>query len=270
MKKYLVLLIVFVLLGYFSPATATETFTPQTADGLQYKAGAKAGYTTSGENKMQVQKSTEEIRTLRDEAQMKMDKLKNLSTNLKDKVRAVEQQNRLLGRENALARFDNIINTVESAKNRVLSQIPKLKAIGVETTSAESQLVEVQNKLDKAKGVIAEAHNIFASSADELTKSQKDDLKNKAKEAQALIKEAHESLTNIVKSLRDAVKAKKSNSNPVAPTNGAGNVGTDGATPTYACSYAPAPDGCTYVKGPNYNETNSCGMVLSCPNQSNQ
>ena len=40
-------------------------------------------------------------------------------------------------------------------------------------------------------------------------------------------------------------------------------------TPTFACSYAPATDGCTYIPGPNYNSKTGCGMVLSCEPERN-
>lgn len=269
MKKYLGLLIVFsfVFWGYAGQVTATETFTPDTADGLEYKSGVNAGYTTTGENKIRVQKSNEELKSLREAAQAKMDKLKDAALALKDKVKAENQQNRLIGRENALAKFDKAINLIEGTTARVKAQIPKLKAIGISTVLAESKLVEVQGKLDKAKVVVAESHDIFASTPNELTKTQKETLKNKAKEAQVLIKEAHEILTNVVRTLREAVKAKK-NDLPTTPSGVGGggfNGGTDGpSVPTYACSYAPAPEGCTYVPGPEYNNQNSCGMILAC------
>jgi peptidoglycan hydrolase-like protein with peptidoglycan-binding domain len=37
-----------------------------------------------------------------------------------------------------------------------------------------------------------------------------------------------------------------------------------GNTPIASCSYAPAPEGCTYINGTNYNPTTGCGRVLSC------
>ncbi len=282
MKKYLVLLMVFVfvLLGFASLAKATETFTPETATGLQYKKGTSGGYATSGENKVKVQKNAEEIKALRDGAQMKMDKLKNVASTLRDKVKAQEQQNRLIGRENALARFDNAIKVIESAIEKINAQLPKLKALKIDTTVAENQLSVANNKLNTAKTNVVDAHNIFASTSNELTTAQKDELKNKARETQILIKEAYDTTVSVVKMLREAVKAKKNNLPPTTSgvggggftggTDGPGNIDGTPVTPAYACSYAPAPNGCTYVKGPNYNDTNSCGMVLSCPNQSNQ
>lgn len=34
-----------------------------------------------------------------------------------------------------------------------------------------------------------------------------------------------------------------------------------------ACDYPAPPAGCTYIQGPQYNQANMCGMVLSCQNQ---
>lgn len=34
----------------------------------------------------------------------------------------------------------------------------------------------------------------------------------------------------------------------------------------YVCDYAAPPQGCSYVKGPDYNLVTHCGMELSCPN----
>ncbi|MEI7689286.1 MAG: peptidoglycan-binding domain-containing protein, partial [Candidatus Nomurabacteria bacterium] len=35
-------------------------------------------------------------------------------------------------------------------------------------------------------------------------------------------------------------------------------------TPISMCDYAAPQNGCTYVKGPDYNSTNGCGMVMDC------
>ncbi len=37
-------------------------------------------------------------------------------------------------------------------------------------------------------------------------------------------------------------------------------------TPIAMCDYAAPANGCTYIKGPDYNSTNGCGMVLDCSN----
>ncbi len=240
----------FGLLGCFEISKAEEVRT-------------NASYTATGANQMVAERTKAEIVSLREEAQRKMDKLKDTASTLKDRVKGQDQQNRLMGRETALGQFDRAINVVGSARERIEAQLPKLKTLGINTALAESKLTEAKNKLGKAEELIAEAHDTLASTANELTTAQKDALRVKAREAQTLIKEAHDILVNVVKMLRDAVKAKKSGPNSGVGSGG-GNVGTDGATPTFACSYAPAPTGCTYVQGPNYNNQNSCGMILQC------
>lgn len=45
------------------------------------------------------------------------------------------------------------------------------------------------------------------------------------------------------------------------------DVGSSGGGGGAICDYPAPPTGCTYVQGPQYNQSNMCGMVLSCQNQ---
>ncbi len=40
---------------------------------------------------------------------------------------------------------------------------------------------------------------------------------------------------------------------------------TSTVTPPAMCDYAPPPEGCTLVPGPDYNPSNGCGLILRCP-----
>jgi peptidoglycan hydrolase-like protein with peptidoglycan-binding domain len=43
---------------------------------------------------------------------------------------------------------------------------------------------------------------------------------------------------------------------------------TNPSSGSIACRYATPPEGCSFVKGKEYNSTNNCGMVLSCKSES--
>lgn len=266
MKKYLSVFLVFSFLF-----GAVNFVSAQGAGGYS----ASGSNTNAGAPLLMSNKTPAEIEAMRLEAKQKMEELKAQAKTLRDKARAQAQERRIIAREIALAKFDRAISKVGTIKTKIESQYPKLESLGVDTSGAKTKLTEVQTKIDKAKSIVAEANQLLASSGGELSAETKEKLKNMAKEAQTLIREAHNTSVDTLKMLREAVRAKRN-----GPT-GTGNSGTNGPDgqvipagnstavveePSFACSYAPAPEGCTYVPGPEYNNQTSCGLVLSCQN----
>ena len=138
-----------------------------------------------------------------------MENLRESIKEEKDKVKAQVKENRIIGRENALMVFDNVIARLNLLKERVSAQIAKLEAKGVDTIEAESLTAEAETKLDAAKVKIIEINTLLAASTDEISAENKTKLKTLRDETQVLIKDARNALKDAIKSLRDAVKAKR-------------------------------------------------------------
>ncbi len=218
MKKYINLFIVGVLVfssfGLFSIVQAIEN--PNTSasisvqnlgqeikkirDGIGLKAEIKTE--TRAEVNAKIEKMKEGVKTLREEAKNKMEALKETLKNEKDEVKVRAMEVRIVGREKALERFDNAIEKMGDLKDRINSQITKLKAKGVDVANAESLMVTAETKLAEAKIKIVEINTLLAGSTNQLSTENKTRLRTLAGEIQTLIKETHQALNDVVKSLK--------------------------------------------------------------------
>jgi len=164
--------------------------------------------------KMERVEVKEKIETLREEAKQKMEDLKEKAKEVKDKTKAKIQEERLMGREQAIERFDNAVNRVEDLKYKVLTQVSKMEVKGMiipNTTKDLSVLAEA--KLSDAKIKIAEINTILASSTNTLTKENKAELNRLTQETQTLIREAHVILNDEIMELRKILKEKIQSTN---------------------------------------------------------
>lgn len=164
------------------------------------------------EKREEIKTNIEDMRkkneTIRAEAKMKMDALKANIKAEKDKKKATTQELRITGRENALKRFNMAIEKMLALTEKVNTQITRLKAKGVDVTSAASFEATAETKLTEAQAKIKEANTLFATSTDELSATDKATLKTLVTDTENLLKETHEALNQAIKSLRDALKVK--------------------------------------------------------------
>jgi len=145
-----------------------------------------------------------QIEKIRDDAKQKISDLKINATKLKNKAKGVLAQARILGRENALERFDQAIEKVSGLKDKVNTQIEKMSAQkeGLDMKPAQDLIATADAKIIEAKSKVAEASKILSASSNDLTKDQKAELKILTKDAQAAISDAHKALMDAVQYLK--------------------------------------------------------------------
>ncbi len=156
-------------------------------------------------NLVNAQKQNE---TMRAEMKVKMDALKDSIKNEKDKTKAKIKEAIITGRENALGRFDTVIEKTNSLKDRINDQISKLKTRGIDVGDAENLMATVETKLTEAQTKIVEVNTLFSDSIDVLSAEDKTNLKTLTEDIQNLLNDAHDALNNTVKSLKDTIKTK--------------------------------------------------------------
>lgn len=148
-----------------------------------------------------------QIEATREEAKTKMEALRENIKNEKDSVKAKIKENRIVGREKAMERFDGAVARVNSLKERINTQIAKFETKGLDVTEAKATVATVDTNLDNAKTKIAEINTILAASVDQLSPENKTKISTLTQEIQALLVESQKSLKSAVKSLRDSMKS---------------------------------------------------------------
>lgn len=150
-----------------------------------------------------------EAERTREEARQRIEALKTEIKTEKDQVKAKIMENRIVGREKALERFDTAIVRITEMKDRVNVFIDKLAEKDLGVPVAEDLVLKAEEKLAEANTKIDAASAILAASIDQLTEEDKTKLRTLAQETQTLLKEAHQYLIDAVKSLKDTLKAQK-------------------------------------------------------------
>lgn len=224
-KKYLsftMILVMALSVGVFyanaedsngTPEATTTSYTPsvkEKREAIKTEREAVRNEIESKKNELATKREEvkNKIEAIRETSKTKMEQMREALKLEKDKVKAKIKEDRINNREQALKRFDNAIETISKNKERTNAHIVKVKALGVDTTSAETTLATVDLKLTEAKSKVAEMNTLLSTSVNEINKEQKDKLRTLTKETQTLIKDAHNSIKNAVKSLKDAIKAK--------------------------------------------------------------
>ncbi len=153
----------------------------------------------------EIQKKDE---TRREEVKNKLDTLKAKIGEEKDAAKAKIKEARVMGREQALERFDVALARMTGLKDKINTVIDKLSAKGVATTTAEGLTATAETKLGVITDKVAQIDALLTGSIDQLTPEDKTKLRTLAQETQTLIKEVHATLIDAIKSLKDEVKAK--------------------------------------------------------------
>jgi len=149
------------------------------------------------------------IETMRQEAKIKMEALKKSIKSEKDNAKAKIKENRIIGREKVLTRFDEVVKNLSAIEVRVNAQISNLDAKGIYTTSAKASVAAADTNLADINTKIAAANTLLAKSASELTAEDKTNLKTLAGDIQTLAKSARQALSDAVKSLKASIINKK-------------------------------------------------------------
>ena len=149
-----------------------------------------------------------DIAKIRDASKQKMESLKANIQSIKNKTKAKVAETRIIGREDALQKFDNTIEKVDTLKENIDTKITKLEAQGINTTEAKTAITTAENKITDAKTKIAEASTLLASSTNELSKNDKIQLKQLTLDIQSLIVDSHQALNQAVVSLKGEVQNK--------------------------------------------------------------
>lgn len=155
------------------------------------------------------EKMKEEIQVVREETKQKIEDLRAKIKEEKDVAKAKIKEARVVGREKVLERFNVAIERMNILKDRVVDNIAKFEAKGVNVTEAKSFIIIIETKLTGVKTKITEANALLSVSIDELTKEDKIKLRTLAQDAQTLMKEAHQAINNAIKSLKESVKLKR-------------------------------------------------------------
>jgi DNA repair exonuclease SbcCD ATPase subunit len=210
MKKYLNVFLILVLVFLISTSVAFAIATPSKNDKAMNLKEKSETEKMDLKNKIQANKEEvkAEIEKTREEAKTKIEALKTKIQSEKDKKKAKISEDRILGREKALERFDKIINKLNTLKESVNSKITKLEARGINTDTAKKEVATVEAKIIEAKGKVAEISKILSESTNQLSKENKTKIRQLAQETQALLREVHQSLIKAIKYLRDTLKNK--------------------------------------------------------------
>ena len=210
MKKYLSLFFVLALAIITNlsivnaedvPApTGTDADTPATLRTDTKEARMKALEAL----RIEREKIDAKIKALRSETKEKIGNLREQIKSEKDAAKAKIKESRIIGRENALKKFDALILRINNLKDKVNAQITKSKTNGVDVATAEGLVATAETKLVDAKAKIAEVSTLLSGSANELTKENKNTLKTLMKEIETLTKDAYRALNDAIKSLKEA------------------------------------------------------------------
>jgi len=155
------------------------------------------------------EKIKNEIDAKRLDLKTKMETLKESIKNEKNTSKAKVKEDRIIVRENALARFDKMVSNMVDLKNKINTQIAYFDTKKVDTTGAKVFITTGEIKLNDVESKIVEAHALLSTSLNELTSDEKTTLQNLNTDIQNLINEIHNTLDNAVKSLKDSLISKK-------------------------------------------------------------
>ncbi|MFA6257086.1 MAG: hypothetical protein WCT29_03120 [Candidatus Paceibacterota bacterium] len=149
-----------------------------------------------------------EFEVRREEAKQKMEGLREQLKKEKDAAKAKIGGERVLGREQALERFDGAVERMLGLKEKVDAVIARLEAKEVNTVKAKEFSTTAETKIKAAKEKVLETTTLLTTSLDQLTAENKTQLRTLAQETQTLLTDARLALRDAVKSLKDEVKAK--------------------------------------------------------------
>lgn len=144
----------------------------------------------------------------REAAKQKLAVLKEQIKKEKNDVQVKIKMVRVAGRENALARLDAAVLRITNLKVKVVAEIAKLEAKGVDVSSAKNSVATAETKLTAANEKIAEINTLLSASINELVKGDKTKLRTLGQDTETLIKDAHLALIDAIKSLKEGLKAK--------------------------------------------------------------
>ena len=225
MKKYLSLFVLFSVLFTTSTAQALERERPtyedtdisvetqleMTKKREALKAEMEANLKLKREAmKEKVQETKEEIKTemkdVKDQAMDKMGDLKTKIEEMKDKKKKGAAEKVMATRTKAFEGFTKVLENILKTENKVKERIAQTKALGIDVTVAESNMVTVDAKLAHAKDNILKAATLLSSKTEKLTEAEKKELKELATAIQQDFKESRMLLNDTVKSLKDSIK----------------------------------------------------------------
>ena len=208
MKRYISLLLVLAIALVVNVSTirAEDSSSSNTSGNTKTNLTKEARLKALADFKAKRDALEMEIKTKREEFKQKMEDLKSKIKLEKDKAKAKIEEARIVGRENALQRFDAAVLRMSNLKDRVKTQITKLITKGVNVTDAQNLVVIAETKLTAAKAKIADANALLANSTNELSKDQKTKLRTLAQEIQTLVKDIHQTLNAAIKSLKNQLK----------------------------------------------------------------
>ena len=166
--------------------------------------------------KSQVQGIKDKIDVLRQGAMQKFQDLKDKISTEKNQTKAKAKQAILVGREDALVRFDNAIQRIEDLRVKVEGQVTRMESQGIIVTDdLKGMSITAESKLNDARTKVVEANNLLAKSINQLSKDDKTKLASLTKDIQGLIKDAQKTLNDEVFGLRKLINP---NANPPLPT----------------------------------------------------
>ncbi|HEV7702523.1 MAG TPA: hypothetical protein VGO63_03740 [Candidatus Paceibacterota bacterium] len=226
MKKYLSLVIVFVLIFVVGAKMTRAENGPSANAGARtdVKAQLHLGDTEKIKEfrkeqegkRMELKAEMEtnraewkaKIEAMRSDAKGKFEALRTGIMAEKDAAKAKIKEARLSIREKALERFGGAITRITGLKDRINTRISELEVKGVNVADAKAFMATAQAKLDAADEKTAEINAFLAVSIDQLSAENKAKLKTLAADTQTLLKEAHAALKDAIKSLKENVKIK--------------------------------------------------------------
>jgi hypothetical protein len=214
MKKGLNLLIIIALLfGFSSSFALAQNNKPKPLDTIkQEREQIKNTIAERKENNLeQKELIKEDIKTRREEFKLKFEELKAKIKTEKDAKKAEILEKRILGREEALKRFDLAIERMENLKSKVNEVIAKHESKSLDVSEAKNLIAVAETKIEAAKEKTTEAYALLSGSTSQLTAEQKTQLQTLAKDTQNLIKESHNSLISAILNLKVLIKAQAEN-----------------------------------------------------------
>lgn len=216
MKKYLSLFFVLAL-GLF-----VNTQSARAEDGVKLSIDPEVKMETTSGNVQRVNADAQvnttvqlksgdnenEIKNLREKSKERMDVLRASLKTEKDSAKLQIKELRIKGRENALERFNKVIENITNVEVKVNAQIQKFKDRGVGVTSSVTLVAAAETDLNNAKIKITAATTLLSTSTNELTAESRTTLQGLVKEIQVSVNDAHKALVAAMKALRDSIKLK--------------------------------------------------------------
>jgi F0F1-type ATP synthase membrane subunit b/b' len=149
----------------------------------------------------------EQAKQIRAESKARIEAMRAEVAVEKDEAKARVRAQMVDNREAILQRFDKNLEIIERNKDKVAEILEtRIAPLGLDLTSAEESLAEVEANIVLTKEGVAKISVIITTSPEEITKEQREELVVLRNEFVDLIKESNSLLRSIIKDIKEDIR----------------------------------------------------------------